>query len=546
MNSSTNGANGAIPEIMATQLHYDMTMRDYIKVVFRQKSIIVLTILVVTLGTILGLEIMTPIYEAHVKMLISAEKQIDSPYYRDALAGRNVQATATQSEIVKSKPVLERTVAALGLHKRPLDYEKHFATPLKQRIVDWKLDRLHLDKLTPEGQQAVQYRMTMEDLKQNITVEPIRDTNLFTIDVKDFSPIGAAIIANALSRSYVVFDLEQQYVELQSKYTEKNPIVMQMRENISKMEQGLSGQPLPNIEAIGPASVKIIEQSTPPLQPEGLPKKFILILAVVMSVFLGFFLAFMFEYLDQTFHSKQDLENFLGVPVIACINKKKGWTDRKLVKDVSDQNHSPRSVSYRILAQQILFMVKTKSIQTLFFVPIHPKDESSPILSNVAVFLSKKLGLRTLVIDANLRKPHLHKIFGNHLERGVAEILEGKIRTEDTMRTVGEKLDFIPAGRSSADPGILLDASSFSRVLTTAKSLYDVVLVDGADLRDFRDSALIAPSVDGVILIVGECTVRRQVVRFSVKHLRDSHCRLAGVIMPNRHYMIPKFIYESL
>lgn len=535
--SDTNGAGPMIIE---------MTTRDYIKVLFRQKWIILLTIITVLLATYVGLELATPVYEAQVKMLITAEKQIDSPYYRDVLAGRVVDATLTQSEVVKSKPVLERTVAALNLNNRPLDYETHFATPLKQWVIDGSLKRSKLDQLTPAAQKAVTYRLTLEDLKGKIKVEPVRDTNLFLIKVRDFSPVAAAIIANTVSRAYVVFDLEQQYVELQSKYTDKNPIVIQMKENITKMEQSLSGKPLPNIEAIGPASVKIIEQSSPPLTPVGLPKKTTLMLAVAMSIFLGVFLAFMFEFLDQTFHSKQDLENFLGVPVIACINKKKGWSDHKLVTDVSEQNRSPRSASYRILTQQILFMVKTKNIRTLFFVSVHPKDESSAILANVAVFLSKKLGLRTLVIDANLRRPHLHKIFGKHIDRGIADVLEGKVKIEDVARTVGEKLDFVPAGRSATDPGILLDASLFSKALAGVKSFYDVVLIDGVDLRDFRDSALIAPSMDGVILVVGECTVRRQVVQHSVKHLRESKCRLAGVVMPNRHYLIPKFLYESV
>jgi capsular exopolysaccharide synthesis family protein len=535
--SNTNGAGPMVIE---------MTTRDYTKVLFRQKWIILLTIVTVSLATYAGLELSTPIYEAQVKMLITAEKQIDSPYYRDVLAGRNVEATLTQSEIVKSKPVLERAVAALNLYNRPLDYETHFATPLRQWVIDRSLKRRKMDQLTPDAQKAIAYRLTLEDLKRRIKVEPVRDTNLFSITVSDFSPVAAAIIANTVSRAYVVFDLEQQYVELQNKYTDKNPIVIQMRENITKMEESLSGKPIPNIEAIGPASVKIIEQSTPPMKPTGLPKKMTQILAFAMSIFLGVFLAFMFEYLDQTFHSKQDLENFLGVPVIACINKKKGWSDRKLVTDVSEQNRSPRSASYRILTQQILFMVKTKNIRTLFFVSIHPKDDSSAILANVAVFLSKKLGLRTLVIDANLRHPHLHKIFDKKLDRGLTDVMEGVIKIEEAARPISEKLDFVPAGRSTTDPGILLDASIFNKALAGVKSFYDVVLIDGVDLRDFRDSALIAPCMDGVILVVGESTVRRQVVKHSVIHLRESKCRLAGVVMPNRHYLIPKFLYESV
>ena len=125
------------------------------------------------------------------------------------------------------------------------------------------------------------------------------DTNLFTISVSDFNPVAAAIIANVVSRSYVIFDLEQQMSELQLQYGDKHPIVMQLRDNINKMIQNLSGEPLPAVDAIGPASVKIIEQAQVPLYPTGTSKRIVIFFALIMSLFFGVMLAFGFEYVDQ-------------------------------------------------------------------------------------------------------------------------------------------------------------------------------------------------------------------------------------------------------
>ncbi len=545
-----NGANNTTPITPVIAERPIKTTRDYVKVVFRQKRFIILTVIVVTLMTYFGLKFFTPVYESEVKMLVSAEKETDAPYQRDfsIYSGNDSGQTLTQSEIVTSKPVLERAVLALGLNERPLDYENHFASPLKQKFVNWqnKQTGARLETMALQQKEGLKFYMAMEDLKSRVKVTPVRDTHLFSIVVTDFSPIAAAVTANAVSRSYVMFDLEQQYVDLQAKYTEKNPVVIQMKENIANIRKGLSGQPLPSIEAIGPASVKIIEQATPALKPVGLPRKLILLIGFVMSIFLGAFLAFSFEYLDQTFHSKQDLEVFLGAPVIACINKKKGLGDRQLVHDVSDTNKSPRAVSYRILAQQILFMVKTKNLKHMLFASVNPADDSATILSNSAVFISSRLGLRTLVIDANLRNPSLHKFFKGKVNQGLAEILEGSLKSEEAVRPVNEKLHYISAGHSVADPGILLGKESFSRILLTLSPSYDLLLINGANVRDFRDTPLIASSTDGVILIIGESTVRRQVVQYSMKHLNDNHCRILGAVMPNREYMIPKFLYESV
>lgn len=524
----------------------DKTTRDYVKILFRQKWVIFLTIATVTIATFIGLQLQTPVYEAQVKMLITAEKNIDSPYYREMYQLQKVEAALTQSEIVKSKPVLERAIAALHLHERPMDFEKKFATPLRKAMIDEEISRSPVTQLRGDRQRAYRLRMAMENLKKTIKVEPIRDTNLFYIKARDFSPVGAALIANAVSRSYVVFDLEQQFVDLQAKYTEKNPIVIQMRENIDKMAEGLSGQPLSNIDALGPASVKIIEQSVPPTKPEGMPKKTTLLMAIFMSVVLGVILAFMIEFADQTFHSKQDIEGFLGYPVIACINKKKGLFDKRVIKDVTDKNRSPQATSYRILSQQILFMAKSRSLKTFLFSGIYQKDQSAVTLANIGVFLSKKMGLRVLLVDANLRRPALHKLFGTQVDRGIAEILEGKIEVVDAIRPAGDKLWLIPSGRTHIDPAVLLDSTTFSRFVSDVRDDYDIVLMDGADLRDFRDSAQIGPAVDGLMLVIGESNVRRQVVMHAVQPVRDNHTFVAGVVMNNRHYVLPKFLYNSV
>jgi uncharacterized protein involved in exopolysaccharide biosynthesis len=305
------------------EIYNELTLRDYLRVLFRHKAVIITSIITVTATVIIGLIFKTPVYEAQVKMLISAEKQVESPYYREIISDRSLQLALTQSEIVKSNAVIGLAVRALGLYNRPLDYEKNFASIFKKPLIisQVALMNFKLRKLTEEQRREVLYRAALEDLKQNVKVEPLRDTNLFVISVSDYSPIGAAILANAVSRAYTIFDLQQQLAELQLKYGEKHPTAVQLKENIEKMSKNLNGAPLPDVEAIGSASVKIIEQASIPRYPAGLPKPVILILAIIMSVFLGVMLAFACEYLDQTFKSPREVESFLGIPYLGAIPK---------------------------------------------------------------------------------------------------------------------------------------------------------------------------------------------------------------------------------
>ena len=135
----------------------EMTFRDYLRILFRQKAVIILCFIVVAAVAFVGLTLQTPVYHAQVKMLISAEKQVEATYYQELAPGqRNVQASLTQSEIVTSSPVLERTVSALRLDHKPIDYEKGFASPLRNRLIEVDTAKIKAKlEAMPKEQQAV-------------------------------------------------------------------------------------------------------------------------------------------------------------------------------------------------------------------------------------------------------------------------------------------------------------------------------------------------------------------------------------------------------
>jgi uncharacterized protein involved in exopolysaccharide biosynthesis len=169
------------------------------------------------------------------------------------------------------------------------------------RVLD-KLKKLfHLQ----DKEQSDEFRLNkaIQDLKESIEVQAVRDTGLFTIRVSDYNPIMAAKIANVVSRTYVIFDLEQQLAELQMKFGEKHPVVSQLRDNVSEMVHNLTGERLPNVEAMGTASVKIIEQASVPLKPSGLPKLMTLLMAIAIGLFTGLALAFILHrfYTEEEF-----------------------------------------------------------------------------------------------------------------------------------------------------------------------------------------------------------------------------------------------------
>lgn len=539
------------------------TLRDYLQIIFRRKVIILSTFLITMISVIIGVELKTPVYEARVKMLISAEKLIESPYYKVLGGFQQQELSFTQSEIVNSNPVIERAAKVLKLDQRPWDYEKNYCSVTKSLKIDltrWlsqfrsKTDRISTDwlshfrpkpdKISTEDEQMYSSLWAVEELKNKIYVEPIRSTNLFTISAYDFDPEAAAKIANVISRSYVIYDLEQQMAELQLKFGEKHPTVVQLKDNIDRMTKNLTGAELAsNIDAIGPASVKIIEQAKVPLYPSGINKQKALFLAIFLSVFLGVMLAFGFEYVDHTFKSPQDVETFLNLPLLGSIPRK-GFKDKKLIK--TSRQITAFTPAYQNLSDQIYLLMKDKNLKSILITASSPSDGSTTIIANLANFLSNKAGHKVMVIDANLRAPALHKIFNLPENTGLANVLEDQISLEKAVHNLGPNLTILPAGNTALNPTPLLDSVRMANVINASKEKYEVVFIDYANLKSFKDAHVLCPYLDGIVLVINEGKTRCHVIKSLLAPLKHKKANLIGVVLKNRTYAIPKIIYERL
>jgi len=518
----------------------EMTMRDYVRVLFRQKWTIITSFITVVVTVGIGLILMTPVYEANVKILVSAEKLINAPYYRDLIGYQNTPVAMTQSEIVISNPVVERAVKVLGLYAKPLDYEKNFASLPRKAIIKLQAASLNkkLETLKPEQRQAYLYRLALEDLKKQIKVEPVRDTNIFTISIKDYSPVGAAILANVISRSYIIFDLEQQLSDMQMKYGEKNLAVTQLRESIAGMVKGLNGEPLPDVEAMGPASVKIIEQASMPIKPSGIPKVIIFILAVFMAVFLSVMLAFVFDYMDQTFKSPQELEAVLGMNCMGSIAK-----NRK--KD-----------AYEHIADQVCFEMKDRGLKSLLIAASNPREGVSTAIFHLAENVANKCRPKVLVIDANLRDPAIHKLFKIPNNEGLVDVLEGRSTLEKAAHKTVNNITILTSGKADMNPLTLIESNIMKELIHSAKAKYDVIFIDCSSLKNAKDAMPLSTYVDSAMIIVNEGKTRKHVARemaISLGAIEDGSVPserhkpfFLGAILANRTYPIPKWIYDRV
>lgn len=165
--------------------------------------------------------------------------------------------------------------------------------------------------------------------------------------------------------------------------------------------------------------------------------------------------------------------------------------------------------------------------------------------STIAVFLAltaARKGMKTLLIDADLRRPTVHRYFSVNRDNGLSEILAGETVAKNvTRRTALDKLDLICAGRAVSNPSELFDSRMIGNVVTEMKFYYDLILIDSPPVIPVSDPMLLSQEVDGVVLVVKAGSTQREVVRRATDILRSQSRKLVGVVMNNMDGQLPYY-----
>lgn len=520
----------------------EMTLRDVLRIFFRYKLIIISAFLTIMTSVYISMELRTQAYQSSVTILVSGKMQKDLEVQRDLGPGSLIE---TQMQLVMSKPILERTVEALKLYQLPPDYERKFTTRLKGLLIDHytKKSKDEFEKMTSEQKRKAFFNNAVEALKAKIITVPIgKASSMFLIMVTDFDPFMAGEIANVLSRSYVIFDLEQQIAELHLTYGEKNETIRKLENHISQIEETLDGRIIPDIEAIGPASVKIVAQAGSgwelPMRPT---TNSALVAAFIMSMVVGFVLAFAFDFMDQTIKSPHDLKKYLNINYLGSIPKKKS-RDSLMVQHVNPV--SRYTLSCRSLSNRIYLSMKDKNFKSVLLTYIEGAEETAISIASLGICMSHNTGYRVLIIDADLRSPSIHKIFNITDTMGLTDVLGEKINFENAIHDLGSNLSILPAGQTEVDPSILLGSSRMLDIMNNTKELYDIILVNCSDIKNYTDVFTILSCIDCMALFINEGKVRRQVVINSIAPFEQRKTNIIGGILNNHKHVIPEIIYR--
>lgn len=273
-------------------------------------------------------------------------------------------------------------------------------------------------------------------------------------------------------------------------------------------------------------------------------------IAFMLSLGFGVGLAVFLGYLDNSVRSIDDVEKTLHLPMLAAIPTI-GKKERKLLtasdghksNGNGNGNHelllnvnAPASLTeaYRQLRTSMLLSRGRGGLKSLLFTSSVPGEGKTTMAVNTAISLSKT-GALVLLIDADLRKPRLHKIFGLENEIGLSTILSEELEGLEALKTVEHleknKLDVLTSGPVMPDSAELLSSVEMRRLMATFHHTYDFVVIDSPPIAYFADGVLLSALVDGVVLVVTSGESTRETVRHSQQLLQDAGAHIYGVVL---------------
>lgn len=279
-----------------------------------------------------------------------------------------------------------------------------------------------------------------------------------------------------------------------------------------------------------------------------------LLMGGILGLCLGLGLAFVRERLDHSVRSIEDLETRVGLPVFGSIpaiaaSQAEGWRSvgggKVFPLFTRIEHRSPAFEAYRSLRTTIQFAVP--EVRTKCFLLTSPGagEGKTVTAANLAVALARK-GARILLVDADLRKPILHRIFRFPQEPGLSDLLARQVEWQDRVRpTEVENLELLPSGAIPSNPSDILESDRTKLLLQELGRHYDMVLIDSPPALPIPDAVVLSSMVDGVFLVARAGITTPEALLRSRAVLEAVNARVLGTILNAVRHEDERYSYYS-
>ncbi len=498
-----------------------MDLRQYGQLARKWLWLVVVCTLVAAAAAYVVSKSSTPIYQASAKLLVnqsSTSNQVNLAY-QDILMSQ--QLARTYANLLSDRPVVEGTAQRLNL---------------------------------PTDQKSLAL------LQKNISVTPIRDTQLLEVRVEGANPQLIALFANTLPEVFIAQSQQLQLGRVTGLKTSLENEIVSVQDDIARTQDNLanatddaqrqryeaslaqyrstlsslvnSSQQIRLAEAQATNNVVIAKPAIVPETPIRPRTATNVFLAAVVGAMIAIGAAFLIEYLDDTVKSPDDITRVSGLSTLGAIARlKDAGVQRQLI--AWSHTKAPESEAYRTLRTNIQFSSVDKPIHTLIVTSSGPSEGKSTTSANLAIVMAQT-GQKVILVDTDLRRPVLHKIFGVPNNVGITTaLLAGQdVDLQAYLQpTEIDNLTIITSGPIPPNPSELLGSHRMKHIIDRLSEIADIVIFDTPPALVVTDASVLGRQTDGVLLVADAGGTREQALAQAVSELRKTGTNVIGVAL---------------
>jgi succinoglycan biosynthesis transport protein ExoP len=272
----------------------------------------------------------------------------------------------------------------------------------------------------------------------------------------------------------------------------------------------------------------VLDYAVAPLWPAGPSRRKYLALGWVAALAAGISIGLLRELLDRRMRDPEGIARVLGVQTIGLIPQVE---DKSALPEHQSgrARRGPAAEGYRNLRTSILFATREMKLHSLVITSAIAGEGKTTTSLNLASAFAQ-MGRRVILIDADLRRGRIDRVFNLARAPGLAEVLEGKARFEEcAQRPDGADFEVLTAGRSPENPSELLASNAYATLMATLRSEYDVAILDSPVLLAVPDALLLAADADATLLVHRPGSVELRALRRMREDLQRAGARVLGV-----------------
>lgn len=282
-----------------------------------------------------------------------------------------------------------------------------------------------------------------------------------------------------------------------------------------------------------PSNIAIINPSELPFKPYKPKPKLYLMAALFLGSMMGIGVAFFLEYLDSSIKTVEELEKVSHIPTLGMIpldeNGAVPKTALETIYYFDPKSQISEAVSH--IRSAIMLSSATSAPQAIVVTSCNPSEGKTTSTCNIAIALSRG-DRKCVLLDCDLRKPRLHRVFKLPNKRGLSNYLTGSATLEEiTLATEIPNLYLLPAGPTPPSPSDLLSSEAFRKLIETLRQDYQQVVIDSPPIIGFADARLLASVSDGVVLVFRHNSTTRDAAKLAVQMLLHNSSTILGSVL---------------